>query len=534
MSSWRITTNEIDRSQTLIPNVGNIGGMVIRSRRGDNTPVLFPPGQEQRILDTFGYPDATYPDTVEAIEYNKIAPLWINSVFSSTTDYRSGIIVTSDEVVGYVGTDATGEAAALQQAVANLNDAAVTNFAFTIPINAAEYFILYSKAPSETDYLKADVSWDAVTSTFGITLYINRNGTFEQYADEYMVSLVEGAKDGFGADIFIETVFEDHDLINVLLNPDANTGEGFSDDTGVIFTGSGKETDMATSLSTSWNKYQYSNLYPTKIFMDPSADATIPALFATLRSTYQKYSSYILPLPLGTTSATAVTTKDGYSLDNRGLNIYWNQGKVRYNNKKFWTSLVGRIGTKFAQMVNVYNGLAPSWQDENNHGGQLGSGILELENNPTEIELQTLDTAGVNPIIFDSVFGVMLASQKTAKTPGLISDDSYIGHSRLFDVILENIINQILIPQITKLNDDIHRRRAVVIGDSFMRPLTAPIPGLLNAYKIKCDSSNNDDTARAQRKFIYSLAVQVTPFSEFIEFNFIKAGQTITVDSVLQ
>lgn len=533
MSSYRITVNEIDRSSSLLPNIGNIGAMVVRSKRGPIDPILISTGQEQRIVDIFGLPDSSNPDVIEAIEYNKTAALWMNSPFSTTTDFRGGIIATADEVVGYVGTNAIGDAASLQQSTANLNDSALASFAFSASA-PNEYFILHCIAPAMADFLKVSISYSASKDAFSISLYIDREGSYELY-NTYEVSLTDGAKNGFGEDIFIERVFEDNDFIRAIVNTEADSSNGgFVDSNLVSFTGSYKATNMASVLENAWNKYQSKSKYPAKIFMDPSTDSSIPAVFNTLRNTYQKYSSYIFAMPISDTASTVVASYAALSLNNRGLAAYWNQGLVRYKTAKFWTSLVGRVGAKYAQMVNVFNGLAPSWKDENNHGGQLGPGILELKYDPTEDQLETIETGGVNPIIFHQTLGVMISGQKTAKSSAFISDDSYIGHSRLFDTIIENITNQVLVAQITKLNDDTHRRQAVMLGNSFMQPLTEPSLGLINDYRIKCDSGNNDAIALSQRKFVFSLAVQVTPFSEFIVFNFIKTGQTITVDSVLQ
>lgn len=527
MSSYRIRVNEIDRSQTLIPDLGNTGAIVVRADRGPSEPALISVGQEQRIIDLFGDPTATQPDVVEAIEFNRFAPVWMLTPSDPSSDKHCAVVVNADNVYGYKGEED-------YQEPTGMSPTDISGYSFG---NDDEYFILYCKFPSKDDFLKVNVELDGITGVFHITLYIKRDGHFEEL-QTYSVSLTPGAKGDYGENIYIEDVFEDDPFIGVIVNDEADLENGFAPggESGlaeVELTGSAKTSDQASLLTGAWNKFQSARKYPAKIFIDATADPVIPAVFDALRSTYQKYSSFILPLPLNDGVSAAQTTYQGYSLNNRGISVYWNQGLVRYKNRKFWSTLTGRVGRKYAQMVNVYNGLAPAWIDENNHGGQLGPGVLEMKFDPTENELEILDKAGINPIIFHPVYGVMVTSQKTAKTPGFISDDSFVGHSRLFDTIIENIAEQVLVPQITKLNDDIHRRRAIAIADSFLRPMSDPSLGLLNAYKIKCDLSNNDATARAQKKFVFSLAVQVTPFSETIEFNFIKTGQSITVDSVL-
>lgn len=617
--SYRINVNEIDRSQTVIPNINNVGAMVVRSERGPNEPVFISARQRQRILDLFGEPEVSYPDVIEALEFNQVAPLWMVSPTDVVNDKLGGLLVKANMEENFPE----------ESPFTGITKSEAETFAFA---DSDEYFLLHTKFPCAEDFLRARVQYSDLTDSFSIDLQIKREGAYENY-ESYVVSLNEGAVGDFGVNIYIEDVFEDNDLIGVIVNPNASIegnevtveGEllGIGDDSTtefeinlansrilegsikiyvnsvlaaqedpnepgaiigeegwehldgsiiyfsgeldldfstvpvpdgieitidydyvdgggffevnefLMFSGSEKTTNMDPFLVSSWNNFRNKNKYPSKIFMDVSADEAIPAIFNELRNSYQKYSSYILPLPLANNWNTAIETKNEYSINNRGLKFYWNHGLVRFGRQRFFSPLTGRVGRKYAQMVNVFNGLAPAWADENDHGGQLGPGILEMRYDPTEDQLRLLDESGVNAISFNANFGVMIMGQKTAKSPGFISDDSYIGHSRLFDTIIENIVEQVLTAQITKLNDEVHRRRAFILTDTFMRPMVDPSIGLLNDYRVKCDTSNNDAVARSQRKFVLSLAVQVTPFSEFIEFNFIKAGQTVSVDSVL-
>jgi hypothetical protein len=518
--SWRLTINEIDRSSTVIPVVGKTGAMVIRSDKGPMEPVYISQTDEQRIYDLFGYPSPSFPDVWNAVEFNKEAPIWVSAPFG-TLDTSGGVEVTS-----------TGTS---QFASAGLTESDISSYTFG---GVSDYFVLVNRAPSASEYLRVKISFTPADGTLGTPAMFDimlQKYDLDSWKDveTYTVSLTKTAKDGFGKNIYIENVLEDNDYIRVIVNDSANVGNGFVDDsTWVTFDGSTRSSAItSTELTNGWNYFQKSRTYQAAVFMDPTTDSAVVDLFNTLRNTYQKYASYILYLPSGEDSSDAVTTKSGYSVNNRGLAFYWNSAKIRnLYGQNFWTAPVGRVGQKYVQMSNIFNGLAPSWIDENNHGGQLGTGIIELEYDPSESELETLDQNGINPIIQDPAYGFMIVSQRTAKSPTVLSDDSWIGHSRLFDYLIENIKNQVLTYQITKLNDDTHRRMAVMKGTSIADPVLAS--GLLNDYKIVCDLTNNTDIMRAQRKFVYTLAVQVTPFSEYIVFNFIKVGQQITVDDV--
>jgi hypothetical protein len=517
MSTWRITTKSIDRSSTVRGEAGSVGAMAIRSLKGPVKPVKIFKGEEKRIIDLFGKPSVTYPDVWEAIEYNKQDDMWISAPYD-TSARLGGVLVTDTGSVAL----STG-----------VTPSALSSYSFN---SADEYFVLTSRSPYADD-LGVIITYSSTTTFFTIVLYrTSDGGTTWETIDTYIVSTTVNQKDGFGKNIYIEDIFdEDHDYLLAKVNSSGDISNGFVDDTSRVSFASGTRgsTITITELTAGWAYFQEINNYPADIFMDPTTNSGIPAIFNTLRTTYQKYSYYIMPLPASETPSTSITTKSGYSINNSGLAFYWNRGKVRdtYNNSSFWTSLIGRVGKKLAQMEDLYNGGAPYWEDENNHGGQLGSGILELEYDPTESQLESLDVAGINPIIFDPIRGVMIVSQKTGQTATTLSDTTYIAHTRLFDYIKTNIITNVLNYQVGKLNDELHRRMAVSKGTTLLDPILAD--NLLAEYEIQCDLNNNTTTTMADRKFIYTVGVKVTPYSETITFEFVNVGQTVTLSEVI-
>lgn len=517
--SWRISVNEIDRSQTAITSVGSTGAMVIRSSRGPVVPQFINKNDQNRIINLFGQPSVSYPDVWEAIEFNKKGPMWISAPYDDTATL-GGVYVSE------TGTTALGT---------GIDPATLDSYSFP---SGEGYFLLLQKSPG-TDNLAAKVTYDDSLNQFTVYLYKTSNGTTYTLINTYTVSTVVGAKDGFGKNIYVEDVFEYNDYIQALCNPLADptaSAGGFVDDTtSIAFSGGDRGSAITlTEITVGWNYFQSSRTYPADIFMDPTTLAGVVPLFETLRNSYQKYSSYLLPLPSGADATASLVAKDLLSVNNRGLAFYWNHGRVRdtYNNTSFWTSLIGRIGGKFADMKDIYNGGAPAWINENNHGGQLGSGIIELEYDPSEEDLQAMDAGGVNPIIFDPSFGVMIVSQKTAQTPTALSDTSWIAHSRLFDYIIKNVKEQVLTYQIVKLNDNFHRQLAYAKATSIVNPLVAA--SLLSEVAVQCDTGNNTDEILAARKFVLTVIVKVTPYSEQIVFNFLYIAQTNSVESYIE
>ena len=284
------------------------------------------------------------------------------------------------------------------------------------------------------------------------------------------------------------------------------------------------EAVTGSDLVRGWAYFQDSNTYPADIFFDVSANQNIPASFNALRNTYQKYKHYILPLPQSTASA-ANTTKTGYGIADRGISYYWNRFKIsnEYNDDSIWTPATGAIAKKHAQMVDVFNGLAPAWIDENNHGGLLDISVQEQAYDPDEDTLKQLDKWHINPIHNDIVYGPMIKSQRTSYATE--SDYSYIGHSRTADYIISNIVNLVLPYQLVKLNDTFHRSQVKANSEIIISPLAGDPYNLLRDFLVKCDEENNNDTILAQRKFVLQVWVKFTPFSETIDFFFINTAQ---------
>ncbi|HUV85038.1 MAG TPA: hypothetical protein VMV86_04965 [Methanosarcinales archaeon] len=323
----------------------------------------------------------------------------------------------------------------------------VVTVGWSSDLSTTAYFALLSASP-RTDDEQAQVTYDTGSGLFTIQVSMADNQGTYTVRNSYTVSNIPNTFNGYNQNVYMEVYIPTTDQYII---PIANSlaYSTFTADTATVAFGGGSRGAAITLIerTTGWNYFQSKNTYPADVFIDTSADPGIPPLFTTLRTTYQKYRSYILPLPDNADATTSTTTKQGFSINSRGLSFYWNWGQVResYNNTLFWSPLTGHIGQKYAAMQDIYNGGAPAWIDENGHGGQLSNGdILQLRYDPSESDLQALDTAGINPIIFDPTYGVMIVSDKTAQSPSVLSDTSYIPHSRLFDYIITTRLNRFL------------------------------------------------------------------------------------------
>jgi hypothetical protein len=227
---------------------------------------------------------------------------------------------------------------------------------------------------------------------------------------------------------------------------------------------------------------------------------------------------------------TTITTRGTYAINNDGVMFYYGWFKINddYNNSFAYSHLIGRVASKHADILSLgFGGYSPSWIDENGMGGQIGGGVISSVFNLNETQLQELDTAQINPIVFDSTNGVMIVSDRTSLTT--LSDYSYIPHVGLRDYLIENIANQVLPRQLTKLNDDFHRTQVRQLTKSILDTTSK----LLEDYVIKCDRENNTDAVRQQRKFVLQVAVKFITFAQTITFEFINTPQGVAVSSQL-
>lgn len=475
----------------------------------------------------------TYTIAKSSIYVNQSIDILLNgtSINVTASDADPEVLTTTPDVGNGTYNRSTGVLSFTFNSAPALN--ATIKASYELDFSSEAYAAIINAYP-ESDDTSVKVVYDSTNDWFEMNVYQTNpiSGTVKESIDSPVTfSLTSGTKDGFGKNIYLASLYDsDSNLFQVDINN--STINTFTDDTTRVALSGGTRGDTLSliELTTGWNYYQDSNKYPADIFFDNTADPGIPALFEALRETYQKYSTYLLPLPDDTVSNT-ITTASGYGINNRGICLYWGYAKVidNYNASYLYSFLMGRVAGKHAAMVDIYNGGAPAWLDENGHGGQLGSGIVEMNQTATETQLQQLDAAGINPIVNDPRFGVMIKSDKTTKLP--LSDYSYIPHARLTDYIVKNIIDNVLVYQFVKLNDVAHRTAAKTRADSITAgPLAA---GLLTDVQNICDETNNTSEVLQNRQFILETVVQFTPYSEKVTFIFTNVDQTTTVEEYI-
>jgi hypothetical protein len=468
--------------------------------------------------------DVTFTYTVPLNEYYNLDSLDIlvdGVSISPTLVYAAGVeTITATALTSGSFTIASGVLVlTFASAVA---DGDVITITYTTDMSDS-YFVLFNACPQVDDIAVKVVADDANAGFFDI--YVYRYDPVEQSYLEvtnspYYVSIDPQGKDGYGRNVYVQNVFPSD---NIILNAtDYSTAwSTFVDDTAMVSLAGGARGTAAASADfvDGFEFLQDTNKYGVPITFDTTADSGVLTYFDTCRTTYAKRTRFLAPT--ADLSPTAlIASSPVLALNNKGLYVYcltWGIHKDTFSGTNFNCSNMGLIAGKMADVLLYGPGGSPTWIDENNIGGQLGSSIVSLNQTATETQLEQLDTLRLNPVVFDTTYGPMIVSDRT--TYKRQSDYSYIGQSSLADYIINLVLREVIPYQISKLNDDFHRITVANKTNSIL----ATVSSWLEDFIVICDRTNNTAEMMNQQKFVLTVGVQFTPYSQMIIFNFINS-----------
>lgn len=523
---------------------GKIGGVLVKTTGS----IALPEGLTQLEIDNLAFDNLTFADEIgtgDGATTNFVFALTGTYVNTSLSEIRVGSTVidvsvtdAEPEVITGTGitsgtlTRGTGTIDVTFDTAPALND--VITAVYKSDESADTYFAILSNSPNGLNDESVMVSYNTDLDQFEWDFYIKNQRGADILVASYTGSNLEDALTVTNQNNFMEVTLDDVPYFQVKTTQLAYSA--FADDSSLVgFTGGERaSTFTSADYTEGWAYFQEADNYPTRIFMDVTGDDSIPAIFDNLRKNFQKYSRYLCILPDNETSTESIATKAGYSIDNRGLYFFSNWGlrKEVYKGTKLWSSLIGQTAIKYAEIAReAFGGLAPSWVNENGLGGQLSVSVEKMRYSYSEAELKSLDQSGINPRIFDRTYGIMITSQKTGQSPAVLTDFTFASASGLADYIIEEIIAQALVQQITKLNDANHRTQVKTKADAICTPPQGA--GVLTAFFNKCDGENNGPDVLNARQFVLDTVVQFTPTSELIQFNFISVEQGVDVETVV-
>ncbi len=405
-------------------------------------------------------------------------------------------------------------------------------------------FLIMTVSPCDT-WLGAKIKAKEAGADGIYTVYIAEktvSGTYN-FIDDYDFSLQTGKKNPAGKPVYIDTILRNNLYITYVINT-AYTGT-----TGAIaeevsykdLFGGSRGTDITTvERNVGWDYFKVKSAYPCDLLLETSGESGVVTSFVNLVTNYQQYKAFgIITLPMGLGDASdIIDAKEALSINTDQLAFYCNWGEVenKYTGESFWSPLIGRDGRNMAKMSPVYNSLAPAGPNEQGYGGELGTGIIQLEQGFTDDDLESLDLAQINPHIYSPRWGYMTEGQKTASLT--LTDTSYIGTRRLLNVVIHETIEQILELQLHKFNDPYHRqlfenRFEILVSPILSGDLTHPNGFCTELIGIADDERVNTTKVLERREFVALVIFKATPFSERITLRVARLSQGIEVTEFL-
>jgi hypothetical protein len=352
--------------------------------------------------------------------------------------------------------------------------------------------------------------------------------------DNYTYSL-DKIKDSSNRSIYIFDVFKNNPYVTPIVN-NAYTGiaelQGFQE---LVRLNGGRRGNVPTqsNISNSWQIFRKAKRYKIATFMDIYGNS--PNIVSDIIANSQKYSFGISMIPLGNGALDAIAYRQSLGLDFANMALYTNWqiiNDIYDGGGEIFVSGIGKVGVKYAQIgTQAYGALAPAGIDEDGLGGILNTGfaIIGMEQDYTDNELELLDNAQINPILSDDAGRYIIKGDRTLQIG--LSDTSYVGTRRVYNYILDNVVNTVLPIQEFKYNDEFHREKMRSLIDDIINPVF--VDGHLVEYQIVCDGTNNTPEVLNRREFVVDVYVKITPNSQRIRLNFIRISQTQSLAQVV-
>ena len=269
---------------------------------------------------------------------------------------------------------------------------------------------------------------------------------------------------------------------------------------------------------------------PANVAMDPTGYEDLKPLLLSARQTF-KMTTFISPKSI---TQAEYENPNLITVAGRGSGSAQYVGeflvKDPYTNKKYWMKPIGYVGLKLARIIDLrLGGAAPMWNDDSNGlGGQLACSVLKARWPFKDTATEIMDKKGINPIIYNNSDGVMIVSQRSTQDPTNTTDWSYLGHSMAFDLCKREIRDNVMRPQIGKLNNDYYQEMRQTQTEAILDKRISGSNPIWAA--AECHIKDVNTTAiKAQRKFAIKVRVQVNVFGEVVELSFENTAQGVLV-----
>jgi len=300
-------------------------------------------------------------------------------------------------------------------------------------------------------------------------------------------------------------------------------------------------TDLSATLQPGWDYITNEAYADVMVAFEPEYATTLTGSLAGYRANAMKFTTFIqsvripngIPLTNSDNNAAVLAYIAARStLPNvTGLAYYCNEMYMQdMTGSKYYGTPLGSVAAMLALIMDkAQGGRAPMFtNDSQGFGGQINKTVIKQKFIFTATHLDQLDAAGINPIINDIGFGVMVTSQRTAQSPSNLTDWSYLGHSMSFDLFRKEMRNTVMFPQLGKPISGTYIQLRTDQSNIILGKRKSGSNAIWADGKIFIAEVNTPAT-KAQNIFMIKARVQVIPFADYVELIFENIGQTMTV-----
>lgn len=352
--------------------------------------------------------------------------------------------------------------------------------------------------------------------------------------ETFICSRVEGAKDGYGLNIFVEDVLEASGYIRAISNPLVDPSINPKDQSTILYMGAGDDGLAVTDTEMISALQNFSN--PDDIYVTLLLDGgyTTQAYHIALNSLAVSRGDCvaILSTPYSAENASDYITsivdyrKDTININSSYAAIYTPHIQItdKFNDRKLWVSPDGYASGAISETGSNFELWYPA--------AGFRRGVLAVEDVKRRFslgEMGLLYDNGINPIRFFSGRGIVIWGQKTLSSRPSALDRLNV---RLLLVIIEPAIKRTLEDFLFELNDEGTRAVIKSLIESYMDTVQARRG--VEAYQVVCDDSNNTDSDVDNNRLIVDLFVRPTRSIETISLRVVITSSSISFEEAAQ
>lgn len=476
MSSAKVTIKEIDLSTRVASFEGVYGGIVLPAKKGPTDKPFFVTSDTQ-LLKTFT-PNEKVEVGFDLAHFSALAyleranRLWVQRVVNGAT--FAGLVLLQSAAAG----SNAGIGASMADPTAYVfgsDDAVLIHSA-----NAGAW--------GKDIAVKVEASSDA-DNAFVIKVF--KKGNEATPVESFLVSRLQGQKDGYGRNIYIDDVLQSSQYIRSINNPLIAGTTLTKVQSAVLYMTQGTDGSAVsdTHMVAGLNQFSNANSVPLTIIMD--GGWATPAYQLAINTICQNRMDCvgILSTPYAKEVTASYMTdivdyrKTSLNMNSSYCALYTPHIQIqdRFNDRKLWIAPDGHVAGSISFTSANYEIWYPA------AGYKRGVlNVLDTAQKFTDGELDLLYDAGINPIKFTSGKGIVIWGQKTLLARPSALDRLNV---RMLLIVIEPAIKGFLEDYLFELNDE--GTRAVIEGklEGYLETIKARKG--ITGYDVVCDDTNN-------------------------------------------